>query len=493
MLAATALVAFGALTDRVPAETERVAPPTASASIRRPVLTLRVLGPAAPVVGALVCAAPVRGDGATEVCSLTAADGRAVLILSAATHFVRAEPPAGTRLEVARQAVSLSDDLAVELALTERAIIAGTVRADDGDLLAEAEVCAWRAGEQAGCVRSDATGAYRLAVAPAVYVLRVEGRAGSRLVGQWANDRVDSGDADAVDVRALDAPRTNVTLNRGVVLSGVVRAGLPDRHPIERAQVCTKSLAAPVPFECERTASDGTYRALRVPGRYWVWVIPPDGEPLVAQWFDRAQDGVRARPVELAAEMRLDVALEPGPRITGRVRTEAGVPVAGAKICADTPFATGRICRETDGTGAYAITARPETYVLNVQPPEGSDLIAAYHSGGRTWVDAERVVLPAGGVRVDLVLASGVRIAGTVRDATGVPVADANVSLSDAQGWLAGASTDAAGRYAVVVPRGTYSFEVFAPRFGALASAPSQAVVVVGATTLDATLPLGPP
>ena len=452
-----------------------------------------MLGPTAPLAGARVCAVEVRGDDSGQVCGLTATDGRAALVLAPATHFVRIEPPAGTRFDGARQVVSLTGDLAVELALAERAGIAGTVRADDGAPLAEVEVCAWRAGEQVGCVRTDARGAYRLAVVPAVYVLRVQGQVGSRLVGQWANDRVDSGDADAIDVRVADALRTDVTLTRGVVLSGIVRGALPDRHPIEKAQVCTRTLAAPVPFECERTTSDGSYRALRAPGRYWVWVIPPDGEPLVAQWYDRAFDGVRAKAVDLSADLRLDVALDPGPRITGRVLTEAGVPVAGAKVCADTPFATGRICRETDRTGTYSITTRPETYVLNVQPPEGSDLVAAYHSGRRTWVDADRVVLRADGARVDVVLAAGVRITGIVRDATGVPVEDANVSLSDEEGWVAGGGTDAAGGYAVAVPRGTYSFEVFAPRFGALVSVPGRTVVVAGATTLDATLPLGPP
>jgi len=451
-------------------------------------LTLRALGPSGALAGAWLCAAPVSGD---ERCGASGPDGRTSLALAAGTYLVRAEPPAGARLDVARQAVTLDADRVLDLALPQRARIAGAVRDDAGSAVAGASICAHRAGDEIACTRSAPDGGYALRVAPGVYRLEVEGPPGARLVGQWAFDRVDSGDADPLDVRDADIGDADVVLARGQALEGTVRAA-PDGHPIERAQVCTKALAAPLPFACERTAAAGGYRLLRAPGRYWIWVVPPDHEPLLAQWYDRADEGVQAKAFDLQADSTVDVALEPGPRITGHLRTAAGVPVAGAKVCADTPFATGRICRETDAAGAYSITTRPETYVLNVEPPEGSDLVASYHAGKRTWADADAVRVEQADVAVELVLAPGVRVSGTVRDETGVPVEGANLSLSDGDGWLAGTSTDAAGRYALAVPPGRYVLDVFAPRFGALVSVVGRSLVVGGPATADVTLPLGP-
>ena len=470
------------------------APPAPPSSATPPpallhTLVLRALGPLGPLAGARLCAAPLAGD---ERCGATGPDGRAALTLLAGTYLVRGEPPAGARLDVARQAVTLDADRTLELALPQRALIAGAVRDDAGVAVPGASICAHRAGEETACARSGSDGGYALRVAPGVYRLKAEGPPGARLLGQWAFDRVDSGHADPLDLRDADIGDADIVLERGVALEGTIRAAR-DAHPIERAQVCTKTLAAPLPFACERTVGGGTYRALRAPGRYWIWVVPPDHEPLLAQWYDRAGEGVRAKAFDLQTDSTLDVALEPGPRITGHLRTATGAPVAGAKVCADTPFATGRICRETDAAGAYSITTRPETYVLNVQPPEGSDLVAAYHAGKRTWAEADAVTVGRADVTVELVIAAGARVSGTVRDTTGVPVEDADVSLSDGDGWLAGASTDAAGGYVLAVPPGRYVLDVFAPRFGAFVSVAGLPLVVDGPTTADATLPLGPP
>src|SRR5207302_1742307 len=82
---------------------------------------------------------------------------------------------------------------------------------------------------------------------------------------QWARGRISSDEADVVDVRSADVGGVDVALIRGNLLTGIVRG---PSGPIEDAQVCLRTLAAPLGWECERTKKNGSYLALREPGRY---------------------------------------------------------------------------------------------------------------------------------------------------------------------------------------------------------------------------------
>ena len=59
---------------------------------------------------------------------------------------------------------------------------------------------------------------------------------------------------------------------------------------------------------------------------------------------------------------------------TSVLRSTSGDVVANALVCVDTAFTTGRICRETDGNGRYAITTRAETYIITFDAPPNSGL-----------------------------------------------------------------------------------------------------------------------
>ncbi|MBI3522777.1 MAG: carboxypeptidase regulatory-like domain-containing protein [Chloroflexi bacterium] len=441
-----------------------------------------------------VCATGTgRGD---ERCGTTGADGRVAFDLPSGTYLLRATPPAGARLEEARQGVDLTTGSATTvIALEGLALVGGTVRDDAGALVNGASVCAHATVDGATfCVSSHADGRYAVRVKPGVYKVEIQSSPGARLVAQWARGRVDSYEADTIDVRASDELGVDVALIRGFVIDGVVTDGR-DGRPLEEAQICTSTLAAPLPWNCDKTDKVGTYRVVREPGQYWVWTIPSDtdGEQLRYQYHRFADTGMNAAPLILDRDVRYDVALRTGPRLVGRVTLPDGTPLVGAHVCVDTPFATGRICRETKGDGSYVVTTRPETYVLQIQPPSGSRAVGTWWRSGRSWNDADPVEIRSADTRVDIVLAAGVLLRGNVLTADGVPIEEAPVNVSDARGFLVGGYTDPHGHYEIAVPKGSYTVDVFAPRVSQLLSVPGKELRIDADTTYDVKLPFASP
>jgi Carboxypeptidase regulatory-like domain len=446
-------------------------------------LAVVVSGPAgASIAGATVCAFTVADR--QEGCGETSASGTARLEVHPGTYALRVAPKQGTRLEAQRTWATVVDgDATVVVALEPHSTISGTVRDDAGNLVTGAQVCAHPpSAASPTCANSGAQGSYTIDVRSDVYKLQVTGPPSGKLVPQWARGRISSDEADVIDVRSADAAGVDVALIRGALLTGIVRG---PSGPIEDAQVCLRTLAAPLGWECERTKKNGSYLALREPGRYFLWVVPPDNVRLVAQWYNHVLEGVDASVVDLTGDRSIDVALDSGPQIRGKVTTTDGAPVGSAFVCVDTPFPTSRICRPTGADGTYAVTTRPETYVMQILPPTGSDLISEFWSRKRAWNDADWVTLGSADRVLDLTLRKGVRITGVIRDSRGVPLEAATININDDAGPLIGADTDASGTYSVVVAPGHYSIEAFAPFRGDLTSLAPQDITVNGFTRMD--------
>jgi hypothetical protein len=469
-------------------------PPAASAptATSRPVRTLAVIVTAqagAPVVGASVCAFTVAG--AEERCGETSASGTARLGLRAGTYSLLVTPKAPSRLGSGRGWADVLDaDATSVVQLEGRSKISGTIKDETGAAVADAAVCAHPPSALLSptCVRSGAQGTFTIDVRADVYKLDVTGPPGGKLLPQWASGRLSSGQADLADARTADVDGIAVTMVKGVLLTGVVTG---PNGPVEDAQICTRTLAAPLPWECERTKKNGSYLVLVEPGRYYLWTVPPDNVRLLAQWYDHVLEGVDTSEIAMDRDRRIDVTLDPGPQIKGRVTTTDGVPVTGALVCVDTRFPTGRICRPSGGDGSYAVTTRSETYTVQVLPPAESDLISEFWLRKRTWVDANDITLGAADRTLDLTLRKGVRVTGVIRDTRGIPLEGATVNLNDAEGPLIGADTDISGTYTMVVPPGTYQVEVFAPfrgERGDLLSQPSRDLVASGFTRYDVVL-----
>jgi len=463
-------------------------PSVATGSIRS--LAVIVTAPAgAPVVGASVCAFTVAGT--PKGCGETSASGTARLTLRPGTYSVQVTPRAPTRLAEGRTWADVLDtDATSVVELSPHSKIIGVVKDEGGGAVANAEVCAHPPVAVAAptCVRSVADGKFSIDVRSDVYKLDVTGPPGGKLIAQWARGRVSSGAADVVDARSADVDGIAVTMIKGVLLAGVVRG---PSGAIEDAQVCTRPLATPLPWDCVRTKKDGSYLALMEAGRYYMWTVPPDNVRLVAQWYDHVLEGVDTTDINVDRDRQIDVTLDPGPQLRGKVTTTDGAPVWGALVCVDTRFPTGRICRPTSGDGSYAVTTRPATYTVQVLAPSRSDLISEFWLGKRTWVDANDVTLGNTDRTLDLTLRKGQRVSGVIRDTRGIPLEGATINFNDDAGPLIGADTDISGTYSLVVPPGTYQVEVFAPfrgERGDLLSQPPRELVVSGYVHYDVVL-----
>ena len=438
-----------------------------------------------PVSGLRVCAATLAG---VQSCAPTGPDGSATFDLPAGAYQVRSEVPASQRRVGQLVGADLTQaNASVRLEFEKIRRITGTITDPAKKRVAQAPVCANPLSLAATvCEKSTSDGTYAIDVTPGLYKMSFDGGPGLQLLPQWAYGRVDSAEADVIDVRSADASGIDVELRPGLTLQGTITA--TDGQPVKKAQVCTHPFSQSLPWDCERTDDHGHYVALREPDTYWVWVIPPDDDPLLMQWFDDALVGVGASSVALDRDRTIDQVLGPGPSIVGHVTDPAGAPVFHAFVCVDTPFPTGRICRPTDAAGAYRVTTRPETYLVQIVPPDGSDLLPQYVGGGRTWIDASTVTVRSQNVTVDVQLQRGVAVSGVVRTQTGVPLEGASVNVSDAQGFLTATYTDTSGAYSLAVPPGRYTFDFFAPFPSQVVSIEGRPVTVDKAMTLDVTL-----
>lgn len=431
---------------------------------------MRALGPDGPLARARVCAAAPAGAG--ERCAVTDTKGEVSFRLRHGTYVVRGDPPEGIRmrpLAVVHLDVVGAADAVVLFETVGR--ISGRISNEEGRPVANAAVCAHPTTHDAPtCGRTGTDGTYAVEAKQGTYKVHADGPPdGSRLISQWARGRLESYEADTIDSRGGEAVGVDLTLIRGFVLSGTVRAAR-DGSPVKESQICTQTLAAPLPWSCDRTDKTGRYAALREPGSYWLWVIPPDdGGRLLPQRYDRVDLGVNATPLRIDRDIALDVALRDGPLLTGRVVMPDGSPLAFAFVCVDTPFPTGRICRPTDAQGRYSVATRPDLYTVQVVPPDDSDAVGAYWNGKRDWTEADGVRI-SGDARLDVVVQRGVRLSGVVRTESGVPVESAPVNVNDGRGFLTGTYTDNSGRYAIAVLPGAYTIDVFAPRVSQLVS-----------------------
>jgi hypothetical protein len=461
------------------------APPSATVAAVRSLAVVVSAEAGAPVVGANVCAFTVAGAQAR--CGETSGSGTARLALRPGAYLVMVTARAPTRLAVGRTwADVVGADATAVVHLEAHSTIKGLVKDERGGGVTDAEVCAHPpTAAPPTCARSTADGKFSIEVLSDVYKLDVTGPPGGKLIPQWATGRLTSSDADLVDVRSADADGIAVAMIKGVLLTGVVRG---PNGPVEAAQICTRTLAAPLPWDCVRSKKDGSYLALMEAGRYYMWTVPPDNVRLLAQWYDHVLEGVETTDIVMDRDRQIDVTLDPGPQLRGRVTTADGVGVPGALVCVDTRFPTGRICRPAGNDGSYAVTTRPATYTVQVLAPSWTDLISEFWLRKRTWVDANDISLGNADRSLDLVLRPGQRVTGVVRDTRGVPLEGATINLSDEEGPLIGAATDISGTYFMIVPPGTYQIEVFAPQRGERGDYLSQApreLVVTGFTRYD--------
>ncbi|HVR38558.1 MAG TPA: carboxypeptidase regulatory-like domain-containing protein [Thermoanaerobaculia bacterium] len=152
----------------------------------------------------------------------------------------------------------------------------------------------------------------------------------------------------------------------------------------------------------------------------------------------------------------VEVAMETGTRITGRVTDPSGNAVGGATVRIETVAQRRMGFRMPGGGDPEAMTDDSGEYTLEAVE-SGEKTFSAEHSG---FLSAQKTADVTGREqRIDFQLSKGSSVRGQVLTAAGVPVGDAEVSASSAAGGRDRAKTDASGLFTLEnLAPGHYAF-----------------------------------
>ncbi len=149
----------------------------------------------------------------------------------------------------------------------------------------------------------------------------------------------------------------------------------------------------------------------------------------------------------------VEVQMDHGVKVTGRVTGPDGTPLGGVSVRLDPGM--GRIMRGSPISSTSAVTDANGDYTI--EAVEGGEKTFAFTRSG--YLPTEKTVTLSGSEgRVDAQLSSGIRVSGVVVTESGVPVADASVSASSASD-MAGFG----GRSTRTDSNGSFQMEGLAP------------------------------
>lgn len=310
---------------------------------------------------------------------------------------------------------------------------------------------------------TGATGQYSVAVTPGTYDLLYKAPAGSG----WASARV-----DGVVIAGATVARPDVQLLAGVTVSGFVRdaRNAPVAGADMDAMDCATLLTWPTPGD--NTDATGRYSFV-VPRGSWIL----EAEPAAGARLAPAQSACASIQ---AATTAATIVVPDAFRVSGTVRDVSAQPVVDANTVFLTPAGAtvNTIDDHSDATGAFRTFVVPGTYDVQVRAPAGSRLVS---------VTVPRVAVAADVNLGTIALSPGNVVSGRVRNGSGAPLAliDTDWTLPSGTITTPGDDTDAAGRYQVVVPDGTFTIS-FDPKPGARYAAAQVGGAVI---TADAALP----
>jgi hypothetical protein len=336
---------------------------------------------------------------------------------------------------------------------------------------------------------SDAQGGYALALAPGRYRARAVGQEVVALdaaaigagAGDEAGDEAGRLDDETVTREIWVAPRSEV---RGfdiyVVRLARVHGRVVDGNgdPVAEALVRHRTSLLDRAIDSRHTAPTGEAWS-GADGAFAV-LVPPGRVTLLASAPGRTPSSTRIHWVAPGAELRgVEIVMDPGPDVAGRVVDTAGKAVAGARV-------VGRV--ELDGAPAGEISAVSKadgTFLLGAVPP-GRLVLQAEAEG---YAPSPAVVVTVSGEpgrREDVVLrlTAPATLAGRVVDEQGAGIAGATVRALRPMSQIAlpSVTTDAQGKFDMLIAPGpmdvTATAPGFAPGRSSGVAATSQAVII---------------
>ncbi|HXG58821.1 MAG TPA: carboxypeptidase regulatory-like domain-containing protein [Thermoanaerobaculia bacterium] len=184
--------------------------------------------------------------------------------------------------------------------------------------------------------------------------------------------------------------------------------------------------------------------------------VPPGTHTLMVQSAGFTMTRVPGVVVEEGKAAEVEVELDHGVRVSGRVTGPDGAPLSGATVRVEIPGA-GPLAR-VPGLGNTAATDANGEYVI--EAVESGERTMEFSAPGLV-TETRTVELTGREVRVDATLSAGLRVTGQVVTDSGAPVADAAVNASSAAagGFGRRARTDANGMFQIEgLTPGHYTF-----------------------------------
>ena len=144
--------------------------------------------------------------------------------------------------------------------------------------------------------------------------------------------------------------------------------------------------------------------------------------------------------------------------ISGTI-TGGGVPLTNLDVAAMPLAGATVVTTTTDSSGAYKMPLGPGTYVVVVHDPTGAYPTGFAATAGFTTDLSAATKITVGTTMspVQVGLPAGHRLAGTVRDSGGKPIAGARIEVDTTTGtFVASGVAGSDGSYSITVPAGTY-------------------------------------
>ena len=354
-------------------------------------------------------------------------------------------------------------------AATPTGAIAGLVTNTSSAAIAGASVTVYQDALVAGSATTADDGTYTVnSLAPGSYTVSFAPPPPTGSAGGAENYLPQNYDAEspssAGDPVLVNAGETtsavDASLQPGGAISGVVLDG--SGSPVNGVEVeAYDSNGLPMP--ATQSGADGTWSIDRLPAGVYSLGFTASGADLnfLAQFLGGGSTIAGAYGVSVSAGATtsgVDIHLQPGGRITGKVTDASSVPIANALV--DAYDAGGDIAASATSAadGTYSINGLAGgSYRVGFTTPSGPltpgpNYLPQFAGGAATLSSAKAVSVTTGGTSagVDAQLAAGGEIKGAATDATSDPIANLDVTAYDSSGDpVAGATTAADGSYAI--------------------------------------------
>lgn len=270
--------------------------------------------------------------------------------------------PACEEYEAQRDEVTVTppDTTGVDAVLTSRSIPSGSITGTVSSAPAGILVCA-QLYEQAVspiyCEATDDSGSYTISKVPTGQYSVGFYPEGKNYIAVYYEGALDLSAATKVSVTAGEATEVDETLEEGGEISGRV-TGESGGAPLAGIEACAYDYLL-LDAVCAKTDAEGDYTLVGLPTDSTYNVDFARNQKTA--YLPTVKNSVA---VVVGSTKVLDVALEEGGSITGRVTTSRGTPFTGGKVCASEPNLPdpykGTKCALADADGHYAIVGLAE-------------------------------------------------------------------------------------------------------------------------------------